>query len=202
VQQFNFKSENKPFICFEPGNQMLVRYVAVGYNHFPVAQIRCDGRWIKTLDRPSHVSSSPISEPVIHEEGRRSYWNGLYGMNRMGMNELIHFGRAWAYPAELTLSGAGFISHGYDKSQRCYQIEKNQPTGGAVEISLQGSKQSPVINPALRIKNWNAESAKVLVNGKPGGDVRLGFHQAIEGTDLILFLLLNETTPVKITVAK
>lgn len=202
VQQFNFKSENKPFICFEPGNQMLVRYVALGYNHFPVSQIRCDGRWIKTLDRPSHVSSSPISEPVIHEEGRRSYWNGLYGMNRMGMTELINFGRAWAYPAALSLSGAGFISQGYDKSQRCYQIVKQSPEGDSVAISLQGSQQSPVINPAIRIKNWNADTAKVLVNGKPGGDVRLGFHQGIEGTDLIVFLFLNETVPVQITVAR
>jgi hypothetical protein len=26
VQQYNFKSENKPFICFEPGNRMIVKY--------------------------------------------------------------------------------------------------------------------------------------------------------------------------------
>jgi hypothetical protein len=53
VQQFNFKSENKPYICFEPGNRMFVRYVALGYNHFPVGQARCDGRCIRTLDRSS-----------------------------------------------------------------------------------------------------------------------------------------------------
>ena len=202
VQQFNFKSQNKPFICFEPGNEMTVRYVAPGYNHFPVAQARCDGRWLRTLDRPGHVSSSPISNPVIHEEGNRSHWNGLYGMNRMGMVELITFGRSWAYPAELTLNGSGFISQGYDKSQRCYQIEKTQPSGGAVEISLQGSKKSPVINPAIRIKNWNSDTAKVLVNGKPSDDVRLGFNHEIEGTDLVVFLFLSETAPVKITIGK
>ena len=202
VQQFNFKAENKPYICFEPGNEMLLRYVAVGYNHYPVGQARCDGRWIKTLDRPGHISSSPISEPVIHDDGKRSHWNGLYGMNHMGMDELITFGRSWAYPAELTVSGSGFTSQGYDKSQRCYQIEKTQPAGGAVEISLQGTKQSPVINPAIRIKNWNVDTAKVLVNGKSSDDVRLGFNHAIEGTDLVLFLFLNETGTVKITIAK
>ena len=201
VQQFNFKSENKPFICFEPGNEMLLRYVAVGYNHFPVGQARCDGRWIKTLDRPGHISSSPISEPVIHDDGKRSHWNGLYGMNRMGMDELITFGRSWAYPAELTLSGSGFTAQGYDKSQRCYQIEKTQSAAGrAVEIRLQGSKKSPVINPAIRIKNWNSDTAKVLVDGRPSDDVRLGFNHGIEGTDLVLFFFLNETAPVKITI--
>ena len=202
VQQFNFKSENKPYICFEPGNEMLVRYVALGYNHFPAGQARCDGRWIKTLDRPGHISSSPISMPVIHEAEKRSNWNGLYGMNRLGMDELINFGRAWAYPAALTLSGSGFTSLGYDQSQRCYQIEETQPASGAIEINLQGNKHSPIVNPAIRVKNWNSDTAQVLVNGKPGGEVRLGFHHGIEGTDLVLFLLLNETAPVKVAIAK
>ena len=200
VQQFNFKADNKPFICFEPGNDMLVRYVALGYNHFPVGQARCDGRWIRTLDRPGHISSSPISYPIIHEEGNRSHWNGLYGMNTMGMTELINFGRSWAYPAGLTLNGSGFSSQGYDKSQRCYQIECNQPAVGALEITLQGSKQSPVINPAIRIKNWNLDAAKVLVNGKPSDDARIGFNHEIEGADLVLFLFLNEAAPVQVTV--
>ena len=73
VQQFNFKSQNKPYICFEPGNRMWVRWIDGGYNHFPVNQARCDGRWAKTLDRPSHISSSPCSNPVIHEQRKPSF---------------------------------------------------------------------------------------------------------------------------------
>ena len=200
VQQFNFKSENKPFICFEPGNEMLVRYVALGYNHFPVGQARCDGRWIRMLDRPSHISSSPISDPVIHDDGIRSHWNGLYGMNRMSMKELINFGRSWAYPAALTVSGSGFSAQGYDKSQRCYQLERNQSVGGAVEISLAGNERSPIVNPAIRVKNWNSEAAKVLVNGKPTQDARIGFNNGLDGTDLVLFLVLSETSPLEIKI--
>jgi len=202
VQQFNFKSEHKPFICFEPGNRMFVRYVALGYNHFPVGQARCDGRWIRMFDRPSHVSSSPISDPVIHENGNRAYWNGLYGMNRMSMKELINFGRSWAYPAELSLTGSGFSSQGYDKSQRCYQVENIEPKGRQVEISLKGSKDSPVVNPAIRIRNWNSDEAKVLVNGKESSDCRLGFNHQISGTDLVVFAFMNETSPVQITIVR
>ncbi len=51
VQQYQFKSRNKPFICFEPGNAMYLRFErlsaydrASGCNHFPVGQARCDGR--------------------------------------------------------------------------------------------------------------------------------------------------------------
>jgi hypothetical protein len=118
------------------------------------------------------------------------------------MKELIHFGRSWAYPAELSLTGSGFTSQGYDKSQRCYQLESNEPKGGQVEISLKGSKDSPVVNPAIRIKNWNSDEAKVLVNGKESGDCRLGFNHQIEGTDLVVFALMNETSPVQMTIRK
>lgn len=202
VQQFNFKSENKPYICFEPGNRMFVRHVELGYNHFPVGQARCDGRWIRTLDRPSHVSSSPVSDPVIHEDGNRSYWNGLYGMNRMNMNEVTQFGRSWAYPATLSLSGTKFTSRGYDKSQRCYQITASDPNNGNLEITLQGSKDSPVVNPAIRVKGWNSDGAEILVNGKPDTKCRTGFHHELDGTDLVLFMFINETTPVKISISK
>ena len=179
-----------------------IQTVALGYNHFPVAQVRCDGRWIKMLDKPSHVSSSPISDPVLHENGNREFWNGLYGMNRMSMKELVNFGRSWAYPSEMSMSGSGFASLGYDRSQRCYQVERREPGGGPLEITLQGTKDSPIVNPAIRIKNWNVDSAKVLVNGKLGDEVRLGFHHGIEGTDLVLFALINETAPLKLTITK
>jgi hypothetical protein len=202
VQQFNFRSDSKPFICFEPGNSMFVRYVALGYNHFPVGQARCDGRWIRMFDRPSHISSSPISDPVIHENGNRSYWNGLYGMNRMNMKQLIKFGRSWAYPAELSVTGSEFTSRGYDRSQRCYQIDDSEKKSGPLEISLQGSDDSPVINPAIRVKNWNSDEAKILVNGKPGTNCSIGFNHELDGTDLVIFVFINETAPVKLTISK
>ena len=202
IQQFNFRSANKPYICFEPGNRMMVRWIGDGYNHFPVNQARCDGRWTKVLDRPTSISSSPCSDPVIHENGNRLYWFALYGMNRMNVNELVSFGRSWAYPAELSLTGSGFTSQGYDKSQRCYQIENSEQKSGPAEITLQGTKDSPVINPAIRVKNWNSDEAKILVNGKPSDHCRIGFNRGLDGTDLVLFVLMNETAPVKITVSK
>ena len=117
----------------------------------------------------------------------------------MSMKELIHFGRSWAYPAELSLTGSGFTSQGYDKSQRCYQVENTEPTGGQVEISLEGSKDSPIVNPAIRIKNWNADEAKVLINGKENNGCRLGFNHQISGTDLVVFAFIKETAPVHVS---
>jgi len=75
IQRYNFKSKNKPFLCFEPGNVMNLRNSsmkfydkAAGCNHFPVGQARCDGRTTIMSDRPSHCTSFPISDPVIHNE--------------------------------------------------------------------------------------------------------------------------------------
>lgn len=207
IQQYNFKSANKPFICFEPGNKMEVRWNAlstydkhVGCNHFPVGQARCDGRTSKMSDRPSHCDSFPISDPVIHQNGEREYWNGLYGMTEMSMSDLVSFGRSWAYAPELTLSGNGFISKGYDKSQRCYQIDNFSQKSSQTKFTIQASKSSPVINPAIFVKNWNSNSARVLVNGKETTKFRFGINHELEGNDLVLYISIKEVTPVKITV--
>jgi hypothetical protein len=200
VQQFNFKSQNKPYICFEPGNDMWVRWIDVGYNHFPVNQARSDGRWAKTLDRPAHISSSPCSDPVIHENGNRMYWIGLYGMNSMNVNDLIRFGRSWAYAPELTITGNGYISKGYDKAERCYQLEGNNSKAGTLEFTLKGSEDSPVINPAIRVKNWNSDGAKILVNGKENKNCKVGINHQLDGDDLVLYISLDEEVTVKITI--
>jgi hypothetical protein len=207
IQQYNFKSENKPFICFEPGNEMSIRWNAlssydqhVGCNHFPVGQARCDGRTSKMSDRPSHCDSFPISDPVIHEDENREFWNGLYGINGMSMPDLVNFGRSWAYAPALTLTGKGLNSKGYDRSQRCYQIENTGQKAVKADFTIQGSKGSPIINPAIFVKNWNANGAKILVNGKENKSCRVGINHQLYGDDLVLYLPLKENTPVNISI--
>lgn len=199
VQQFNFKSENKPFICFEPGNRMTVRWVPDGYNHFPVNQARSDGRWRKTLDRPSHTTSSPCSHPIIHEEGDRLSWYALYGMNTMNMKDLVSYGRAWAYAPELSTEDTA-VSHGYDKSERCYQLETLSGKASPIKINLKGNKDFPVANPAFYIKNWNANRAEIRVNGNIYPDCKVGTNRQLDGTDIVVFIDISETIPVNITI--
>jgi len=206
IQQYNFKSENKPFICFEPGNEMTIRWNAlsdynkhVGCNHFPVGQARCDGRTSKMSDRPSHCDSFPISDPVIHENGVREFWNGLYGMTPMSMTDLVSFGRSWAYAPPMILTGAVFISKGYDRSQRCYQIENTSRRAAKVDLTIQGSNDSPIINPAIFVKHWNSNNAKILVNDKESNACRTGINHQLDGEDLVLYLPIKENKPVKIS---
>jgi hypothetical protein len=207
VQQYNFKSENKPFICFEPGNKMLTwenniaRYNEHGgCNHFPVGQARCDGRTSTTSDRPSHCGSFPISEPVIHEKGDREFWNGLYGINAMDLKEVIKLGRSWAYAPELITKDKQMVSNGFDRSERCYQLENKSPNARKIEFELRGNRENPICNPAFIIKNWAAEKASILVNGEKVNDARIGIKHELEGNDLLVFLFLAKDKPVLITI--
>ena len=208
IQQYGFKSKNKPFICFEPGNKMWLRNGrlssydrAGGCNHFPVGQARCDGRTTRMADRPSHCTSFPISDPVIHEDGDRYFWKGLYGMNEMELPELTDFGRSWAYAPEVSMEGDGFVADGYDRSERCYRFENTRGSPGPLNFTINGSRDNPVCNPAFRVSKWNAEGATLLVDGKPVKDGRIGIHHELDGTDLVVFLELESTTGVDISIS-
>ena len=142
----------------------------------------------------------PISDPVVHEDGDRYYWNGLYGINGMKMEDLVEFGRSWAYAPTLEIATKGYTSLGYDRSERCYQIENSNPKAKKCEITLSGNEDSPINNPAFFIKSWNAETAQVLVNGKPAKDVRIGINHELEGSNLVLFLFLESNKSVNITI--
>jgi hypothetical protein len=207
VQQYNFKSENKPFICFEPGNRMHVRWNHIdsyhdhgGCNHFPVGQARCDGRTSTTSDRPSHCGSFPISYPVIHEKDDRYYWNGLYGINDMSMENVVKLGKSWAYAPALSIKGDDFISHGFDKSERCYQLENQKQGKAQLEFTLAGSMEYPVCNPAFVIRDWQAESASVMIDGKPYDKARIGLNHELHGDDLVIFLFYESTELVSIAI--
>jgi len=207
VQQYQFKSLNKPFICFEPGNKMFLRFEnlaaygrASGCNHFPVGQARCDGRTTLTSDRPSHCSSFPISDPVIHSQGDREYWTGLYGMTDWTVPQVVAFGRSWARAPELVASGPGVRSEGYDRSERCYQLVNAAGKPEGIEVRLMADAGSPAIHPVLRVQAWNGEKPRVLVNGKEYPQARVGLDRRLEGDTLIVYLPVESKSPLTVRI--
>ncbi|HOW84608.1 MAG TPA: LamG domain-containing protein [Candidatus Aminicenantes bacterium] len=207
VQQYQFKSLNKPFICFEPGNRMFLRFEnlasygrASGCNHFPVGQARCDGRTTMTSDRPSHCSSFPISDPVIHEKDGREYWAGLYGMTDWTVPEVVAFGRSWAYPAELVLKDPDVRSEGYDRGQRCYQLVNATGRPQAFELRLMAGASAPAVHPVFRVQGWNGERPRILVDGRECPEARVGLDRRLEGDQLIVFLPIEAKSPVTVRI--
>ena len=65
-------------------------------------------------------------------------------------------------------------------------------------MKLKASKDSPVMNPAFYVKNWNADDASVRVNGKAYSDYKVGINRTLEGTDLVVFVNLSKTVPVDV----
>jgi hypothetical protein len=207
VQQYQFKSLHKPFICFEPGNKMYLRSEnlaaygrASGCNHFPVGQARCDGRTTLASDRPSHCSSFPISDPVIHEKGDREYWTGLYGMTDWTVPEVVAFGRAWAAPAELISADPDIRTEGYDRSERCYQLVDTAGEPKAFEVRLMAEASAPAVHPVLRIRGWNGPRPRVLLDGKECPEARIGLDRRLEGDNLIVFLPVEAKAPLAIQI--
>jgi hypothetical protein len=118
----------------------------------------------------------------------------------MAMEDLIRFGRSWAYAPELAATGRGFVNKGYDKAQRCYLLEKTGSKAEAVEFTLKGSKDSPVMNPAILVKNWNTNGAKILVNGKETKTCKVGLNHQLDGDVLVLFIPLKAESSVRVTI--
>jgi hypothetical protein len=173
---------------------------ASGCNHFPVGQARCDGRTTLTSDRPSHCSSFPISDPVIHENDGREYWAGLYGMTDWTVPQVVAFGRAWAYPAEIVLTDPDVRSEGYDRSEHCYQIINAAGRPKAFDVRLMADASSPAVHPVLRVQGWSGEKPCVMLNGKDYPDARVGLDRRLEGDILIIYLPVEAKSPLTVRI--
>lgn len=133
------------------------------------------------------------------------WWNGLYGMNTMNLDEIVQFGRSWAYAADIKVSD-GFKNYGYDRSERCYQLEGEGKRSGELnapkrlKIEVMGTAGSPVWNPAFYIKKWNGEKPQVYVDGVLFKEAKVDLKYELEGTDLIVYLPMKNTKATSIEI--
>ncbi len=209
IQVVNLKSQNKPFIIFEPGSRkgyiggnpgLFSRFSTC--NHWPVAQISSDGRDAQAPDRASHFLGTTTS-PVLHDGLDQNVWaSWMYGMTEKPAAELASLGRSWALAPELKIEGNLFENQGYDLSQRAYVL---QLRGSDSPMRLQGEiaagPESPLVNACLRIKGWGNRSAALKLDGqemRSGQDFRLGHIRTLEGTDLIVWIKKRSTRPVQL----
>ena len=215
IQMFNFRSDFKPFSIFEPGSRMTYvtdlclesggLTVPSGCNHWPVGQMRCDGRAVQAADRPTHFLGCPMSNPPLREKDGRTWWNGLYGMTDKPIAELVTVARSWSQAPELTVQSQGFTSSGYDRGERAYQIACADPAAASVlRCRLAADLESPICNIPMVIANWGNAGATLKISGKTldrGKDFRVGHRYCLESTDLVLWIKLRSTEPVSLELA-
>jgi hypothetical protein len=215
IQRHHLKSRNKPFIVFEPGGRMhYLRDLHIAAlarpgscSHWPVGQMRCDGRTQRTLDRATSFLGFPITDPAVHEDERREWANSLYGMNDRPFESLVSLARSWARPPRLWIekgTGGGFVSRGYDMRQRAYVLERAEgaaANGSPAVLILDASAGSPLVNVCLAVKNGGDVPPALVIDGVPaveGRDVRFGPVSTLNGTDLIVWIAKESTSTVRI----
>ena len=102
----------------------------------------------------------------------------------------------------MEVSGTGFQGEGYDQTQRAFVITRqNKNVVLRLQVSLQASSESPLMNPAFVIKNWGEAKPRLLVDGKPlpqGSAFRYGLAPSLEGNDLVIWLQMQTETPTKL----
>jgi hypothetical protein len=215
----NLKSTYKPFYIYQPGTtlgpygwppELRPEYSHFPvWDHWPVNQIPSDGRYALF---PDHFASAAVMSPDPNKawvEGpgptKSSYF--LFGLTKQSAADLALLDRSWLEPPSLRVEGGDFISK-YDPAQRAYVLTRNG-AGAAngkqkLQIMLEASDRSPMVNPAFVIKDWGNFRVKVRMDGKPLSkeSFRTGLVQKLEGADLIVWIQRESIRPVRLTVSR
>ncbi len=209
IQWVNLKSTWKPFEIVSPTHaEFKVFNISRSYfsfacwNHWPVSQIISSTRWCVAPDRVSHSSLSHI------------YWDNyattestitkllMDGLTTKSAAELAPLAKSWLAPPQAGVEGGVFESAGYDPAERAFiVVRKNPGKPAALALTLRASDSSPVVNPAIVIKNWGDGAAQIKIDGKPvnwGKDFRRGYIKRIDGTDLVVWLRKASAAPLHI----
>ena len=119
----------------------------------------------------------------------------LQGMTPKGAADLVPLAKSWLQAPRLELASGAYQGGGYDQSERAYIIEgKTTATQAPLDFNIQASEESPLLNPAIIVRNWGKQKAELRINGRniPNGkNFRQGIVSRPEGDDLIIWLRLE-----------
>jgi hypothetical protein len=205
IQVVNLKSNWKPFQIVFPAHAFMTAYTGEKtyslfewWNHWPVAQIPSSGVSAVAPDRASHSSLSHIHwDPYAQTENSMTKIM-LHGLTDAQPQTLVSLSRSWINPPSVIVVGSAFRSEGYDATQRGLLFRAVNPGEKNLSFSLQGSAQSPIIDPVFIVKNWGSEDAAIQIDGRPvtwGVAARRGHESTFETTDLVVWLKLQTERP-------
>ena len=215
IQLIHFKSKWKPFGIFTPDRITFPFNFGwvPGYstfpcwNHWPVSQIASDGRNAVAPDKPSHSSLTQVNgdfQVVEMGPDNTVLTRSLVGMTDKPIDSLMSLARSWNYPPAVKLLTDGFSSEGYDKYQRSYNFECTSDKNQSLEFELLGSKNSPICNLAIVIKNRNSTSAVIEIDGvkmELNKDYYVSFQPTLAGNEMVIWLYLKSEKATKIRIS-
>jgi hypothetical protein len=216
IQVINTRSKYKPFACFRPQDNPwpdvyageIRRDVCVfpWWNHWPVAPRPCDGRYAMVADRASSSSLTHWNWDTYKKEPKLWTKIMLNGLTDKDPKWLVALTKSWSNAPQLKIKSGNFESNGYEPAEKAYKL-KCKKAGEPTELSLSidASKDSPLINPAFVIEDWGTRDI-VMKNSdgtvvQPGKDFRVGHRKSAGSADAIVWFRAEQTTPVTVTLA-
>jgi hypothetical protein len=174
------------------------------WNHWPVAQIPGDGRWVITPDRASHFLVTAGVHWIDYKKDERTRTRIMFqGMTDRPATDLVPLAESWLNAPDMTISTDGYTGGQYDRSEKAYMIEKtNLENGKGLELIIKASAESPLINPAIIIRNWGTDLSMVKINDallEQGKKLRQGIRSTALSDDLIIWLELESAEEIKIS---
>jgi len=110
--------------------------------------------------------------------------------------------KSWLNAPEMTINTVGYTGGRYDRSEKAYIIEKiDLENAKYLEVSIMATTESPLINPAIIIKNWGMDLPRVKINNSPlskGKKLRMGIRSTAQSNDLIIWCELGSDERIKI----
>lgn len=219
IMKVNLKASQKPFAIIPPSektrNFAITPYQGHGkgsffnfWNHWPVSQVASDTTMADSTYRPSHSSLAHMG----HRGARywRYYDEGdnwrtkvmLHGMTGLDVADLIPLAKSWESAPELKLDSMGYSTIGYDQAQRAYQLAREDEDSKPLSCTIEADEEHPLVNPAFVIKDWgDGDELGVKLDGEQleaGATFRYGFHNTLEGTELIVWIDKASIKPVRL----
>lgn len=164
------------------------------WNHWPVSQIRSDGRYAVSNDRLTHAALGG---------GDTRGDMAMYGLTDKPITELVPLARSWKNPPELR-DTKGCSSEGYKMEERAYHLvaEKDE-----MSFSINANDSSPLVNPCFVVKDWNSQQKAVItIDGKKDSSdkkIRQGIVRDTQGKPMLVIWIETEMKkPIEMTIAK
>jgi hypothetical protein len=205
IELLKSKSNYKIFVIFQGGNitpwgefeqsPYTDDPFAGPWNHWPMAFVPSDGRFAVDTDRVTHFALG--ANDLAPQYGSMVQ----YGFTKESIDDIIPYARYWQNPPEV-INVAGAESKGFFKDEKAYQFvaESNN-----ISFTIEANDDSPIINPAFVIYNWNSDSdVSVTVDDDqvmPGPDFRQGTARDTNGNLMkIIWLRLDEDSDIEFTI--
>jgi hypothetical protein len=213
IQIINLKSGVKPFMIVPPSQELKIQKfrghephsIFHQWNHWPVSQGRSSTTPASDASKPSHTSLTVWRDWDFHRSTENSRTRlMLHGMTDKGIKNLVGLAKSWISPPEVKILSGNYRNESFNKEQKAYVLEiPDQHQAGPLRFKLEAGPDSPLVHPAIVIKNWPADSAvRVKVNGKKprAEDIRLGLEKELKSNNLVAWLRLKTTKPIEIEI--